>query len=82
MADPADLTDAQQVALLTETTNDLGGDEALPQPPQDPEWRPEEHVLGRLGGYVAGESVKAWEDRARRRASLPLDDVTWEAGGA
>lgn len=75
--DLADLTDAQQVALLVETTNDLDpGDENLPQPPQDPAYHADEHRLGRIGGSAAGEPPDTAEARARRRASLPLD--TWE----
>lgn len=77
MADLADLTDEQQVDLLVETTNDLeDGDVVLPQPPQDPAYHADELRLGKPGRWPEGEAPEDAQDRAMRRASLPLEP--WE----
>ncbi len=74
--DLADLNDEQQVALLVETTNDLGTDEGLPQPPQDPDYHADEHRLGKPGQWPTGEAPETAVERALRRADTPLEQ--WE----
>lgn len=77
-SDPADWTDAEQVAALVETTNDLDeADTRLPQPSQDPAHHADDHRLGRIGRWPAGEPGGAAEARARRRADLPIDGDLW-----